>query len=149
MNKIFILTILLLLSPLNGDKLSNLIMNNQKINNFTGQKLNKLYGYDFKNYTLTQQTFLNANLKRIYHITLKTLIKLSYPKEAIKQKFQDKQLISFYLNPNGKISGLHFKKSLGYHILEKNTIKAIKLAQKFYPRPKTKTKIIFYIDYRL
>ncbi|MCB4743251.1 MAG: energy transducer TonB, partial [Sulfurovum sp.] len=49
----------------------------------------------------------------------------------------------------GDISNLKLIKPMGYETLDKNTISVIQIAYKDYPHPKTKTKIIFNVNYTL
>jgi len=111
--------------------------------------INKFYGSEFAKFTGTQQAFIEKNLGNIYRITQRTLTRNGYPEVAARTKQEGTQLVTFYLHPNGKITGLRYKKSLGYASLDENTIKVIGIAYKDYPRPKSKTKITFYVEYSL
>jgi protein TonB len=44
---------------------------------------------------------------------------------------------------------LRLKSSIGYRALDENTIEVIKTAYKDYPRPSKKTKIMFYVTYKI
>ncbi len=111
--------------------------------------IKKFYGSEFNSFTKTQKKFIEKNLGSIYRITQRTLTRNGYPYVAQKTHQQGTAIVTFYLHPNGKITGLRLKKRIGYASLDRNTIKVIRIAYKDYPRPKTKTKITFYVEYSL
>ena len=111
--------------------------------------IKQFYGSEFNAFTPTQKKFIEKNLGSIYRITQRTLTRNGYPRVAARTQQQGTQIVTFYLHPNGAISGLRLKKRVGYASLDKNTIKVIRIAYKDYPRPKTKTKITFYVEYSL
>ena len=111
--------------------------------------IRKFYGSEFNSFTGTQKRFIKDNLNDIYRITQRTLTRNGYPEVAIRTQQQGTQIVTFYLHPNGNISKLRLKRRLGYSILDKNTIRVIKIAYKDYPKPKTTTKITFYVEYSL
>ena len=111
--------------------------------------IEQLYGREFYSFTPTQQRFIKNHLSEIYRITQNTLYINGYPDVAVRTHQQGVNIVSFYLHPNGSISNLHLVKPMGYEALDKNTIAVIQIAYKDYPRPKTKTKIVFYVNYRL
>jgi len=115
-----------------------------------GMKMIKqFYGSEFNSFTPTQKKFIEKNLGSIYRITQRTLTRNGYPRVAARTQQQGTQIVTFYLHPNGAISGLRYKRRLGYGSLDANTLKVIRIAYKDYPRPKTKTKITFYVEYSL
>jgi len=111
--------------------------------------IRQLYGKEFYSYTKTQQKFIRNNLSEIYRITQNTLYMNGYPDVAVRTGQQGVNVVSFYLHPNGDISNLRLIKPMGYEALDQNTIAVIQIAYKDYPRPKTKTKIVFYVNYKL
>jgi TonB family protein len=111
--------------------------------------IRQLYGKEFYSYTKTQQKFIRNNLSDIYRITQNTLYMNGYPEVAVRTQQQGVNVVSFYLHPNGDISHLRLVKPMGYEALDQNTIAVIQIAYKDYPHPKTKTKIVFYVNYRL
>ena len=111
--------------------------------------IRQLYGKEFYRFTKTQQKFIRNNLSEIYRITQNTLYMNGYPEVAVRTRQQGVNVVSFYLHPNGDISNLRLVKPMGYEALDKNTIAVIQIAYKDYPHPKTKTKIIFYVNYQL
>ena len=111
--------------------------------------IKQFYGSEFNSFTKTQKRFIEKNLGSIYRITQQTLTRNGYPWVAQKTRQQGTAIVTFYLHPNGNISGLRLKRRIGYAALDKNTLKVIRIAYKDYPRPKTKTKITFYVEYSL
>jgi TonB family protein len=111
--------------------------------------IQQLYGREFYSFTKTQQKFIKNHLSEIHRITQNTLVINGYPDVAVRTGQQGINVVSFYLHPNGDISNLRLVKRMGYDALDKNTIAVIQIAYKDYPRPKTKTKIVFYINYSL
>jgi TonB family protein len=111
--------------------------------------IQQLYGREFYSFTKTQQKFIKDHLSEIHRITQNTLVMNGYPDVAVRTGQQGTNVVSFYLHPNGDISNLRLVKRMGYEALDKNTISVIQIAYKDYPRPKTKTKIVFYVNYSL
>ena len=113
------------------------------------QMIKKLYGSEFNTYSPTQKKYIRNNLSTIHQITQRTLSRNGYPTVAIQTRQQGTNVVSFYLHPNGDISGLRLKNRIGYEALDENTIKVIKLAYKDYPLPNKKTRLIFYVRYSI
>jgi TonB family protein len=108
-----------------------------------------LYGGEFNTYSHTQKKFIRNNLGTIHRITQRTLTRNGYPDIAVRTRQQGTNVVSFYLHPNGDISGLRLKTRIGYQALDQNTLDVIRIAYKDYPLPNKKTKIIFYFRYSL
>ncbi|QOR61023.1 TonB family protein [Sulfurovum sp. ST-21] len=121
----------------------------QPANTRADRMIKRLYGKEFYSYTKTQQKFIRQHLDEIYRITQNTLVINGYPDVAVRTGQQGVNIVSFYLHPNGDISHLRLIKPMGYEVLDKNTLAVIQTAYKDYPRPKTKTKIVFYVNYQL
>ena len=121
----------------------------KKTLNHMSRMIAQLYGKTFYTFTATQQQFIKNHLSEIYRITQNTLYINGYPDVAVHTHQQGVNIVSFYLHPNGSISDLRLLKPMGYESLDKNTIAVIQIAYKDYPRPKTKTKIVFYVKYKL
>lgn len=119
------------------------------VDRFTKKVINQLYGKAFYAYTKEQQKFIKNNLGEIYRITQNTLWQKGYPDVALRMHVQGTNVVSFYLYPNGDISDLRLKSSIGYRALDENTLEVIKTAYKSYPRPSKKTKIMFYVTYKI
>ena len=113
------------------------------------QMIKKLYGSEFNTYSPTQKKYIRNNLSTIHQITQRTLSRNGYPQVAIQTRQQGTNIVSFYLHPNGDISGLRLKSRIGYAALDENTIKVIKLAYKDYPLPNKKTRLIFHVRYSI
>jgi len=111
--------------------------------------IQKLYGKEFDTFTPIQKKYIRNNLSIIHQITQRTLSRNGYPTVAIQTRQQGTNVVSFYLHPNGDITGLKLKKRIGYEALDSNTLKIIRLAYKDYPLPNEKTKITFYVQYSM
>ncbi|MBN2768251.1 MAG: energy transducer TonB [Campylobacterales bacterium] len=113
------------------------------------QKIRRLYGTSFDKFTPTQKKFIEDNLDEIHYITQRTLTQNGYPEAALQTMQQGVNIVSFDLHPNGDITNLRLIRRMGYAILDRNTLEVIKIAYKNYPKPKTMTKIIFNVEYRI
>ena len=138
------------------DPLANAIMSaktykvSRRRSSSSGMRMIKqFYGSEFNGFSNTQKKFIRKNLGSIYRITQQTLNRNGYPEVALHTQQQGTQLVTFYLHPNGNITQLRLKKRIGYASLDNNTIKVIRIAYKNYPRPRTTTKISFYVEYSL
>ncbi|MFT7879091.1 MAG: TonB family protein [Sulfurimonas sp.] len=120
-----------------------------KKENFVDHMVSRIYGKEFHTYSKEQKKFIKQKLGEIYRITQNTLWRKGYPDIAVRMQMQGTNIVSFYLHPNGDISELYLRSPIGYRALDENTIEVIKTAYKNYPRPKKKTKIMFYVKYRL
>jgi len=141
---------------LSKDPLANLLMTassslypQSKPRNDAMKMIQQFYGKEFNTFTSTQKKFIKHNLNTIQKITQQTLSRNGYPSIARRTRQQGTNVVSFYLHPNGDITSLRLKSRIGYSALDDNTLKIIRIAYKDYPRPKTKTKITFYVNYRL
>jgi TonB family protein len=119
------------------------------VGNYGKKMIKKLYGAEFNTFSPAQKNFIRHNLNAISRITQRTLSRNGYPSVAVRTKQEGTNVVSFYLHPNGDISGLRLKRKLGYAALDDNTIKVIKLAYKDYPLPNKKTRLIFYVRYSI
>jgi TonB family protein len=115
----------------------------------TKRVINKLYGKEFDSFGEAQKRFIENNLAMIHTITQRTLSRYGYPEVAARTGQEGVNIVSFYLHPNGNISNLRLEYSMGYEILDQNTLKVIRIAYKDYPLPKKKTKIKFYVEYSI
>jgi protein TonB len=111
--------------------------------------IKRLYGSSYSRMSSAQRKFIDENLRRILLISQQTLNYLGYPREAARFGEQGTNIVQFYLHPNGDISGLRLLRRTGSASLDRQTIEVIKTAYMHYPRPKTTTKIIIYVRYRL
>ncbi|AKF24734.1 hypothetical protein YH65_04540 [Sulfurovum lithotrophicum] len=117
--------------------------------NYGSQMIKQLYGSEFDSFTPTQKKFIKRNLGIIHRITQRTLIQNGYPDVAVRTRQEGTNVVTFYLHPNGNITGLHLQSRIGYTALDENTLQVIRIAYKEYPHPKTTTKITFYVQYSI
>ncbi len=116
---------------------------------YAQRMINQLYGKEFDTYNPTQKKFIKNNLGTIHRITQRTLTQHGYPQVAIRTQQQGTNIVSFYLHPNGDITGLKLKRHIGYEALDQNTLDVIRIAYKDYPLPNKKTKIMFHVTYSM
>lgn len=116
---------------------------------YASKMIKQLYGGEFNTYSPAQKKFIENNLDTIHQITQRTLTINGYPAVAVRTRQQGTNIVSFYLHPDGDISGLTLKKRMGYESLDQNTLDVIRIAYKDYPLPNKKTKIMFYVQYSL
>jgi TonB family protein len=122
----------------------------EQINNtMSDREFHALYKDEFDHFTPNQKKFIKNNLNRIQAITQHYLTMRGYPPFAAQQRMQGVNVVEFYLHPNGDITDLKVIASSGFDVLDDNSLDTIKTAYKDYPRPKEKTKIRFYIHYRI
>jgi TonB family protein len=116
---------------------------------YSARMINQLYGKEFGTFSSTQKKFIKHNLGTIHRITQRTLNRNGYPEVAVRTRQEGTNVVSFYLHPNGDISGLRLKTRIGYAALDNNTLEVIRIAYKDYPLPNQKTKIVFYVQYSI
>jgi TonB family protein len=116
---------------------------------YPNNKIRKLYGAGFHQFTPTQKKFIENNLNTIQEITQRTLTQRGYPEGAGRTGQEGTNVVSFNLHPNGNISDLRLKTRIGYRALDDNTLSLIRVAYMDYPYPSTTTKIIFYVKYSI
>lgn len=116
---------------------------------YSPEMIRRLYGSEYETYSQTQKKFIKNNLSIIHRITQRTLTINGYPEIAARTGQQGTNIVSFYLHPNGDISGLRLQRDIGYQALDENTLDVIRIAYKDYPLPNKKTRIIFHVQYSL
>ena len=116
---------------------------------YNARMINQLYGKEFGTFSSTQKKFIKHNLGTIHRITQRTLNRNGYPEVSVRTRQEGTNIVSFYLHPNGDISGLRLKTRIGYAALDNNTLEVIRIAYKDYPLPNQKTKIVFYVQYSI
>jgi TonB family protein len=119
------------------------------IQSYPSDKVRKLYGTEYHQFTATQKKFIKDNLNIIQQITQGTLTRRGYPRGAGETGQEGVNVVSFNLHPNGDISNLRLKSRTGYRALDENSITLIRVAYKDYPYPSTTTKIVFYVHYSI
>lgn len=105
-----------------------------------------IYGDKFDKLSLTQQKFLLSKIESIAHLIK---VKLTYPKDAVKNKIEGLNIVEFNLYPNGKISEPKIIVSSKSNILDVNTIRTIKKTYLDYPKPTEKVKVRIDINYKI
>ena len=133
----------------NQQHLSRVVPRSQISSSTTKRMIKKLYGSEFNGYSPEQKKFIKNNLAIIHSITQMTLVRNGYPETAVRTGQQGINVVSFYLHPNGNITGLHLDKRMGYEALDRNTLQVIRIAYKDYPLPTKKTKIKFFVQYSI
>ncbi|WP_181881773.1 TonB family protein [Helicobacter sp. MIT 14-3879] len=108
-----------------------------------------LYGDELGDYGMAEIDFLVNNLRDIGRITQYHINRRGYPKEAAILKQSGKNILEFFLYPNGDISDLKIVSSSKSLILDKDIQTNVKAAFREYPRPTTKVKIIINMTYSL
>lgn len=106
-----------------------------------------LYGDELGDYGLAEIDFLVNNLRDIGRITQYHINRRGYPREAAFLGQSGKNVVEFYLHPNGDISELRVVSSSNSIILDNDMQTNIKVAFREYPRPTTKVKIRFFMSY--
>lgn len=112
-------------------------------------QVERLYGREFETFTKVQKAFIKKNLNRFQAITQRVLNRLGYPYIARKMRLSGNNQVSFIFHPNGDITNLKITNSSGYSIFDEYSLELIRIAYKDYPKPKTPTKLIFNVHYRL
>lgn len=122
---------------------------NDIIDEKTLSMIDRLYGKEFETYTKIQKTFIKKRLKNFYEITQATLNRMGYPRLAAKMRLSGINVVEFILYEDGSIKNLKISSSSGYSVLDEYTLELIRIAYKDYPRPKTPTKLKFYVNYEI
>lgn len=135
-------------SQSNYDKVLNYIASKAAPSDVKAEILD-LYGDELGDYGLAEIDFLLNNLRDIGRITQYHINRRGYPQGAKLLNQQGKNIIEFYLYPNGDISDLRVVSSANSIILDNDMMTNIKIAFKEYPRPTTKVKIRFFMTYTL
>lgn len=112
-------------------------------------QVERLYGREFETFTKVQKAFIKKNLNTFQAITQRVLNQMGYPYIAREMRISGINQVSFIFHPNGDISNLKITNSSGYSVFDDYSLELIKIAYKDYPRPKSATKLIFNVQYRL
>lgn len=112
-------------------------------------QVERLYGREFETFTKVQKAFIKKNLNTFQAITQRVLNQMGYPYIAREMRISGINQVSFIFHPNGDISNLKITNSSGYSVFDEYSLELIKIAYKDYPRPKSATKLIFNVQYRL
>lgn len=143
----------------NNKPLENTSFQQKTLEDFLSQKdpidknmlsqIERLYGREFETYTNVQKVFIEKNLDSFRVITQRVLNRLGYPPVAAKMLLTGTNIVEFIFYPDGSIKNLKISSSSGYSIFDDYTLELIQIAYKNYPKPKTPTKLIFNVHYRL
>lgn len=132
----------------NYQKNINLI-NSANIPSDQKQDIIDLYGDELGDFGTEEIDYLINNLRNIGRITQYYINRRGYPQDAAMLGQSGKNVVEFYLYPNGDISDLKIVTSSKSSILDNDMLTNIRIAYKDYPRPKTKVKIRIYMTYYL
>lgn len=74
---------------------------------------------------------------------------LTYPPVARRMGWEGKVVVVFKLTPEGYVEDLRIKRSSGYELLDKNTLRLIKEASREFPKPEKTITLIVPVVYKL
>jgi len=134
-------------SSIQNKTLENFLNQEEPVNKEVLNELIKLYGKEYESFTKVQKAFLHKNHNSFQIITQRVLNRLGYPKLARKLRLSGSNIVEFMFYPDGSIKNLKITQSSGYSVFDKYTLNLIEIAYKDYPRPKTPTKLKFYVKY--
>lgn len=135
LNKLIILSLLCLY--LNADDMKNL------------DTLKATYGTKFEQLSDGEKEYLTQNFKLLQRITQVVLERYAKSRIPLDVITNDKNMIEFYLYPDGSISDISFIQKSKNDILNDTTRETIELAYSKYPRPKEKILIRYRVHYDL
>lgn len=125
------------------------LINSANIPSDQKQDIIDLYGDELGDFGTEEINYLINNLREIGRITQYYINRRGYPQDAAILGQSGKNVVEFYLYPNGDISDLKIVTSSKSSILDNDMLTNIRIAYKDYPRPKTKVKIRIYMTYYL
>ena len=129
--------------------LEDFLSQKDPVNEKTLSAIERLYGREFQSFTKVQKAFIEKNLNQFQQITQRVLNRLGYPPLAAKRRIAGTNVVEFMFYPDGSIRNLKITSSSGYSVFDNYSLELIEIAYKDYPRPKTATKLKFYVNYRL
>ena len=113
------------------------------------QNIKELYGEEFGKLTQGQQQYIIDNqeiMRRITQQVLTRVARVNLPRDINVNR---RNVIEFYLHPNGDMTDFRFIKKSGYYVLDDTTKETIEYAYSKYPLPKEKTLIRYNVFYNL
>lgn len=116
--------------PLTPDEIANL-----------PRSIQRHYGDDFFDLSVTQQRYLLNNLQKIRRINDLVGNRLLQNKYNDDIDSKENNTVEFYLHPDGTISQLTLLEDKGESLLDELTLGTIESAHSQYPRPKQTTLI--------
>ena len=125
----------------------------QKTRKIRGSSISKdireAYGDEFGKLSVGQQKYILDNqeiMRRITQEVLTRVARVNLPRDISVNK---RNVIEFYLHPNGDMTDFKFVKKSGYYVLDDTTKETIEYAYSRYPRPTEKTLIRYNVYYNL
>jgi len=113
------------------------------------QNIKELYGDEFGKLSQGQQQYIIDNQKIMRRITQQILSRVTRVNLPRDMNVNARNVIEFYLHPNGDMSDFRFIKKSKYYVLDDTTKETISYAYSRYPRPKEKTLIRYNVYYNL
>ena len=113
------------------------------------QNIKELYGEEFGKLSQGQQQYIIDNQEVMRRITQQILSRVARVNLPRDMNINARNVIEFYLHPNGDMTDFRFIKKSGYYILDDTTKETISYAYSRYPRPKEKTLIRYNVYYNL
>lgn len=108
-----------------------------------------LYKDEYTQFSEIQKEYLHKNYRLIRRITQTVLDRYGLSRIPPDVRSNDKNVIEFYLHPNGSISDMTFVQKSKIDILNETTRETIELSYFKYPRPKEKILIRYRVHYNL
>ncbi|WP_422557154.1 energy transducer TonB family protein [Sulfuricurvum sp.] len=109
--------------------------------------LKTTYGEKFEQLSAGEKEYLTRNYKLIRRITQAVLDRYGHSRIPADVIVNDRNMIEFYLHPNGSISDISFVQKSKIEVLNDTTRETIELAYYKYPRPKEKILIRYRVYY--
>jgi len=126
-------------------KVKNKSLSGSNIN----QNIKQLYGEEFGKLSEGQQKYIIDNQEIMRRITQQVLTRVAKVNLSRDMNVNKKNIIEFYLHPNGDMTDFKFLKKSGYYVLDDTTKETIEFSYSRYPRPKEKTLIRYNVFYNL
>jgi len=109
----------------------------------------KLYGSEWGDLSAGEQKYLIDNQEVMRRLTQQQLNATGRTDIPNNFRVNDKNIIEFYLHPNGDITDIKFIKKSQFYLLDDVTRDTIEAVYWKYPRPAQKTKIRYQVGYFL
>lgn len=93
-----------------------------------------------------KEEFLKENLSVISELIRSYL---TYPVVARRMGWEGRVVVSFRLLPDGRIEDIRIEESSGYEVLDRNTLRVVRLASGEFPKPDRPVEIRLPVVYRL
>ncbi len=111
--------------------------------------IKELYGDTFGKLTPGQQQYILDNQEIMRRITQQVLNRVARVNLTNDLNVNRRNMIEFYLHPNGDMTDFRFLSKSGYYVLDDTTKETIEYAYSRYPRPAEKTLIRYVVYYNL